>query len=364
MNIAIDVSPLKSGHFLQHRVRGTGFYLENLRSSLEKYYPNNEYIYFTRGEKVSLGVDLVHYPYFEPFFLTLPFNNENKFVVTVHDLTPLVFPNNFPAGLRGKIKWKIQKARLRKAKRIITDSMSSKKDIVKYVGIPEDKVTVVYLAAGEEFRRLETGNLPAGEAGWKSEIKKRYGLPERFVLYVGDVTWNKNLPSLIRAVKIAGVPLVMVGKAISQAEFDKTNPWNQDLLKVQELIKDDGDIFVLGFVEQGELVALYNMATVFAMPSLYEGFGLPILEAMGCGCPVVTSKMGSIPEIAGEAAYYVDAYNISDIALGLERVFNDAKLQKKLSEKGTAQSKKFSWKKTAEDTVGVYEEAVLRQGSI
>lgn len=351
MNIAIDMSPLKSGNFLQHRVRGTGFYLQNLKNSLEKYYPQNKYTFFTRGENIPQSVNLVHYPYFEPFFLTLPFKNRKKIVVTVHDLTPLVFPSYFPPGIKGKIKWNFQKSRLKKANAIIADSESSKKDIVRFAKVSEDKVSVVYLAAGEEFRIL------FGEARSRSarEIKRKYSLPEKFVLYVGDVTWNKNLPSLIEAAKIAKVSLVLVGKAISDKEFDRANPWNQDLVKVKKLIENDSNIFALGFVSQEDLVAIYNLATVFAMPSFYEGFGLPILEAMSCGCPVVTSKEGSIPEIAGDAAMYVDSYDINSIAAGIKKIFKESSLQKELSKKGIAQAKKFSWKKVVAQTIKVYE---------
>src|SRR3989344_1629182 len=119
MNIALDMSPLKSGHYLQHRVRGTGFYLQNLQASLEKYYPENKYIYFNRGDSLDGDIDVVHYPYFEPFFLTLPLFSKDKKVVTVHDLTPMVFPKNFKVGLRGKVKWQIQKAALKSANVII-----------------------------------------------------------------------------------------------------------------------------------------------------------------------------------------------------------------------------------------------------
>ncbi|MEX2013172.1 MAG: glycosyltransferase family 1 protein [Candidatus Levyibacteriota bacterium] len=364
MNIAIDMSPLRSGNFLQHRVRGTGFYLKNLKNSLGKYYPQNSYTFFSRGEKLHKSIDLVHYPYFEPFFLTLPPKIGSKTVVTVHDLTPLVFPRNFPSGIKGRIKWHFQRSRLKKASAIITDSNSSKRDIVRFTKFPENKIAVVYLAAGEEFKRLKTNDLRL------EEVRRKYNLPSKFALYVGDVTWNKNLPVLIEAAKIAKIPLVMVGKAIVQKEFDKTNPWNQDLVRVQSIIKNQkhsvispqssitSQIFVLGFVPQDDLVVLYNLATVFIIPSLYEGFGLPILEAMSCGCPVVTSKEGSIPEVAGDAALYVDAYDKASITEGIKEVFNSESLRKELSEKGLKQARKFSWKKTAEETVKVYEKVI------
>jgi len=356
MKIAIDASPIKNSELLQHRVRGTGFYIENLSRALLKYFPENKYIFFaqhqngagfTRGEKLPKNIDLVHYPYFEPFFLTLPVFKKYKTVVTVHDLTPLVFKKYFPVGIRGNIKWSIQKLSLKSANAIITDSESSKKDIVKFTGISQDKVRAVYLAASEMFK-------PNKNTLLLHRIKVKYDLPDRFVLYVGDVTWNKNLPRLIEAIKKINVTLVMAGSALVQNDFDRSNAWNQDLLKVQKMVENDKRIIRLGFVPTEDLVSIYNLATVFAMPSLYEGFGLPILEAMSCGCPVVTTKEGSLIEIAGDAAYSVDAYSIDSIVNGIGEVFFSSKVQNGLSEKGLVQAKKFAWKKTAKDTMRIY----------
>lgn len=357
MNIAIDVSPLKTGHYLQHRVRGTGFYLKNLQESLISLKSKETFIPFDRQGKISQKIDLLHIPYFEPFFLTLPTIKKQKTVVTVHDLTPLVFQKYFPPGLKGWLKWFLQKRALKYCDRIITDSISSKNDIAKVVGYPEEKIDVVYLAAGKEFKKLSD----IEKAGtWKEEIKKKYNLPDTFLLYVGDVTWNKNLPRLIEAVKKADTPLVMVGKALTEENFDRSNPWNQDLVKVQELAIDMR-ILRLGFVLGDDLVKLYNLATAFIMPSIYEGFGLPILEAMACGCPVITSKEGSIPEVAGDAAYYVDAYDENTIADGIRNVIGNYQLRKELSSKGITQCSKFSWEKTAEETLKVYEKVLQGQ---
>jgi len=352
MKIALDMSPLKSGHYLQHRVRGTGFYLQNLKASLEKYYPENKYIYFNRGDSLEKDIDIVHYPYFEPFFLTLPVFSKNKKIVTVHDLTPLVFPDHFKSGLKGNLKWQIQKKGLRNADAIITDSESSKRDIIKYVDIDSAKIKVVYLAAGEEFKIIQNSESII------QNLRKKYNLPEKFILYVGDATWNKNLPRLIEAVSKINVSLVMVGKALIDNEIDTQNPWNKNLVVVQKLAEENKNVFRLGFVSSRDLVALYNAATLFVMPSIYEGFGLPILEAMSCGCPVVASKGGSLAEVVETAGKYVDPYDIASIAKGISEIFNDSNLQKELSQKGIIQSKKFTWSKTARETMDIYKSVV------
>lgn len=336
MKIAIDISPLQTGH----KVRGVGFYLEHLKNSLVKYFPENEYVFFQRGEKLADDVEVVHFPYFEPFFLARPIYNKFKTVVTIHDLTPIVFPSLFPRGIKGELKWYMQKLALKKANAIITDSKNSKEDVVRFVGVRESKVKVVYLAAGEQFKKIKA--------------KNKFNLPDKFVLYVGDVTPNKNLPRLLDAAKELKIPLVMVGKNLVNEEYDKTNPWNVDLNRVHELAEGDKNIMRLGFVSDEDLVSIFNLATVFCMPSIYEGFGLPILEAQACGCPVITTKEGSLKEVAGNSAFIVDAFNVESIKEGIKKVFSDEKLQKELSEKGFLNSQKFSWKKTAQETINAY----------
>ncbi len=346
MKIAIDVSPLTTGHYLAHRVRGTGFYLTNLKDALLKYFPENEYVFFKRGDKLSSNIDIIHYPYFEPYFITLPHFGLSKSTVTVHDLTPLVFKSHFPAGIKGNAKWQIQKRSLKKAGAIITDSESSKKDIIEYVGVDSAKVNVVYLSAADHFKPK-----PDSE---KNKIIKKFSLPENFALYVGDATWNKNLPGLIEAFNQTDYFLVIVGKAFENKNFDKDNPWNQSLKKAQDLAEKNKRIITLGFVSDEDLASLYNAALLFTMPSFYEGFGLPVLEAMQSGCPVVISDKGSLKEIAGEAAVYVDPYEADSIKKGIEKLMSDSSLRKKLSEKGIERAKKFSWRETAINTVEVY----------
>lgn len=347
MNISIDVSPLESGH----KVRGTGFYLHHLKDTLLRYYPDNNYNFFISSGNNNKS-DIVHYPYFEPFQITLPYHKTTKTVVTVHDLIPLVYPHQFPAGIKGLFKWKVQKAMLRNTDAIITDSEASKRDIVRITGIDAVRIHVVYLAAGDEFNVME-------KDGRKKEIMRKYSLPERFVLYVGDVTWNKNLPNLIAAIKKLNITLVLAGKALSEDVYDSYNPWNNDLVKVRKQTQNDNRFIRLGYVPQEDLVSLYQCATLLAMPSIYEGFGLPVIEAMQSGCPVVTTKAGSLWEVAGEAALFVNPMDIESITDGIGKVYFSDSMQNKLSKKGISQAKKFSWKKTAKETIAVYNQVLI-----
>lgn len=347
MKIAIDIAPISEKNISGHKVRGVGSYITSLKDSLTRHDKNNVYTFFSRRKDIPRDIDLVHYPYFEPFFLSLPLFKKARTVVTVHDLTPIVFPKDFPAGIKGFLKWQIQKIALKNVDAIITDSIASKNDIISILGIAKDKVSVVYLAAGDRFKIIQNSESKI------QNLRKKYNLPEKFGLYVGDATANKNLPRLIDAIIDSNVPLVMVGKALSETATH-TNPWNRDLVIVQKKIKNNPLFFPIGFVSNEDLVLFYNCATFLIMPSLYEGFGLPILEAMKCGSPVITTKEGSIPEIAGDSAFYVDAYSVTNISEGVKKVFNSEIVRNDLSKKGLVQASKFSWKKTAEETVKVY----------
>jgi glycosyltransferase involved in cell wall biosynthesis len=171
---------------------------------------------------------------------------------------------------------------------------------------------------------------------------------------VGDVTPNKNLPRIIEAINKTNYNLVIVGKAFANEDFDRENVWNKDLKKAKELSLGSKKIVSLGFVEDSDLVKIYNIASTLVMPSLYEGFGLPILEAMQSGCPVITSKRGSLGEVGMDAALYVDPLSVDSIASGINKVMGDANLRKSLSQAGIKNAKKFTWEKTAIETYDVY----------
>lgn len=345
MKVLIDVSPLETVH--QHR--GIGAYTKSLVNALKAREDENEYV-FSRGEKLLKNVDLVHYPWFDLFQLTLPLEKPYPTVVTVHDVIPLLFPQQYPKGARGWLKFRVQKFSLNQARAVITDSENSKTDIVRTLSFPEKKIFVVPLAPASIFKKLKGSE-------WKDKVRKKYKLPEKFALYVGDVNWNKNVVGLVRAAKKAKIPLVIVGKQAASKDFDRTHPENQPLVELQELI--DEDVILTGFVPESDLVEIYNLASLYAQPSFYEGFGLPPLEAMACLVPVVASKRASLPEVLGEAAVFVEPGDYNKIASGIRKVLNlSAEERERLIKKGQKQAAKYSWRKVADETVAVYHQAL------
>lgn len=352
MNIGIDISKIGKENLSKHKIRGSGSYIDGLIEHVPKIDRNNKYIIID-GEVRLTEIDVFHYPYFEPFFLSLPVRVNKPSVVTVHDLIPLVFPDKFPAGIKGKLRWRVQKLALANKTLIVTDSQASRKDIIKIAGIKEAKIRVVYLAASETFTKLPDSL----RLEKKREIVKKYSLPENFLLYVGDATWNKNLVGIANSIKRTDTKIVMVGKALVRNHYDKGNLWNNELLEFQRITENDKRFYLTGFVDQKDLNSLYNLARALIMPSFYEGFGLPVLEAMQAGCPVITSNKGSLKEVGGEAVYYVDPYSIDSISEGIEQLINNEMLRNSLSEKGLIQAKKFTWKDFAEEMETLYKYA-------
>lgn len=331
MKIAINTLPLNSGH----KNRGIGIYTKNLIDNLTKFDKNNQYFFFKNINELN-NIDLVHYPFFDPFFLTLPIRKKFPTIVTVHDLTPIIFSKYYPRGIKGEIKLQIQKFSLKASAHIITDSQNSKKDIEKILKINPDKISVVYLAVSENFKPLEKGR-------WTSEIKNKYNLSKNFILYVGDVNYNKNLPNLFKAFSSMNndLDLVLVGESFKNpAVFERSHlPPNSK---------------ILGYVPQEDLIKIYNHAKLLCLPSLYEGFGLPVLEALSCGCQVVTSQNSSLPEIGGQAVFYIDPFSKEDIINKINLALNKPKDKKIL----LSQANKFSWQDTIRNTVKAYEKAL------
>lgn len=306
-----------------------------------------EQIGFPRAARKA-GVDLAHVPYFGPaLFPRVPT------VVTIHDLIPLILP-----AYRGspKVRAYTQLASFaaRRAQAIIADSVASRRDIVRLLGIPEDKVRVIYLAADERFQ-------PVTEPDQLNAVRARFGLPDQFVLYLGGFDLRKNVPNLLHAyTKVArgmgpDCALIIAGRPPSE-----TSPLFPD---VQQLVNDlDLADYVdfIGEVDEQDKPALYTLATCFAWPSWYEGFGLPVLEAMACGTPVVAGNRGSLPEIVGDAGFLVEPADTNRMAGAIIASVIDEPLRREHRAKGLAQAAKFSWQKCAAETVEVYRHVLQR----
>lgn len=317
---------------LGNAFRGAGFYAERLFAALKKRADIKiSWESFRFLPAVYRQYDLVHFPYFDEYFFTLPPLLPKKSVVSILDCTKLKFKEHFPVGPRGKIAWAWQKKRANKATAVVTISKSAKNDIETYFAIPASRISVTYLAADPVFKPSKT---------------KR----DNFVLYVGGVNWNKNLPTLIRACQKIKVNLVLVGKEFLAQDVDFSNVENQPLKEILKLIKNDSTIKTPGFIPTNDLVKIYNRAKVYVQPSVYEGFGLPVLEALSCGTPVICGSNGSLPEIAGDAATYADVTSVNDLAEKISNV--------EVTGKEVVQANKFSWEKTAAETVKVYEKVL------
>lgn len=345
MKVIIDISPLRTGH----KTRGIGVYTRELIEALHAVDKKNQYILTTKSEEIK-NADIIHYPYFDLFFHTLPIIKKAKTVVTIHDIIPLIFPRDFQVGIRGKINLAFQKLALRNVDAIITDSQNSKKDILDYFAFEDHMVDVIYLAASSEFKPQSSSEI--------LRIKKKYQLPHNFILYVGDVNPNKNLVRLLEAFKKVlkekpDINLVLIGRA-----------FREDIVEVRLIKAKIAQLVLLNQVKiladipldpAKDLVAVYNAAACYVQPSLYEGFGLPIIEAFACGTPVVAGQSSSIPELVGDSAILVNPNSYSDIASGLIKVLSLNKKQKsQMIKKGIEQAGKFSWNKTAQQTINVY----------
>lgn len=269
-----------------------------------------------------------------------------KIVVTIHDLIPLLYPELVPFRYRVLFRTLIKKAAER-SKKVLTVSHSSKKDIIELLGINSDRVVVIYEAGHTQSPSILDKTTP-------DQIRERFKLCGRYILFVGVIEPKKNIPTLIKAFKLlkrngggGDIKLVIAG---GKGWF-----YDQVFTCVEELGLKNEVIFT-GFVSKEDLYQLYNGAELFVFPSLYEGFGLPPLEAMACGTPVVCSNTGSLPEVVGDAGIFVDPMDLNGWVEAMRGVLNNPSLQARMVEKGLERAKQFSWKKTAEETLKVYHE--------
>lgn len=334
---------------LGHKYRGTGTYTKRLYQALKKHSEVDISLVNTKDNLEEF--DLVHYPYFDPFFLTLPLIKKKPTVVTVHDLIPRQYPKFFPPGIKGLLKWQIQKLALRRSTAVITVSYASKEDIMRFTGISEDKIHVIYLGVGGEFKVIKSEE-------FLENVRSKLKLPREFILYVGDVNYNKNIPGLIKAFNIVNksrlsLHLVLVGNG-----FVTPSAQLAEILHLINGLRIGDKVYRLGHVTTSDLVGVYNLAKVYLQPSLAEGFGLPVLEAMACGCPVVASNLSSLREIIGNAAIKLNPYNIEEIADNIARILSNDLFQRELIEKGLNRAKLFSWEKSAKETLQIYKSII------
>jgi glycosyltransferase involved in cell wall biosynthesis len=361
--------------FLGTRAAGVETYVRNLIRSLAATDPETEYILYTQsslpdslipgtermrrvvvpcrrdGSRVPFAfsrvlaharLDVVHEQTMAPFLFGAPF------VVTVHDLYHEHYPQYYPARALARTRL-YARITLHRAAAIIADSEFSKQDIVRFHGIAPHKVTVAHLAADPLFR-------PIHDDGPLAAVRARYGTGERFVLFVGALKSTKNLSTVIEAyVRLRRADatrhrLVLVGG---------TTAWlKEDIFAAARASGYSDEIVFTGYVPDDDLVALYNAADIFVSPSLFEGFGLPPLEAMACGTPVVTSNTTSLPEVVGDAALMVDPLDAEALAGAMSAVLADDALRAQLSRQGLERAATFSWEATARTVLGVYRDVV------
>lgn len=362
--------------FIDDSLGGIGIYTNNLIQQLNeidkfnKYYlihgvSKNTQIYKTNEEilikKYSLSkgsrsiwryfsaplklknmnqLDIVHDTY---EIGTLSFKTPFKKIITVHDLSPFLFPEMF-SSLTVLLHKLLFSKTLQSVDKIITVSECSKRDLVTYFSIPEDKIKVIFNGVDPKFKPLNKEDV--------NEFLKKYNLNFPFILFVGTLEPRKNLSTLFKAYyqlkkKNINHKLVIAGK----------KGWKyQEIFETVNKLNLKNDIIFTDYIPENDLPALYNAADVFVYPSIYEGFGLPPLEAMACGTPVVTSNISSLPEVVGNAGITVDPKDIDMLATSLYEVLTNDSLMKEMTKKGLERAKLFSWRSCAVETLKVYQE--------
>jgi glycosyltransferase involved in cell wall biosynthesis len=301
-----------------------------------------EQIAFARASRLAHAA-LAHIPYFAP-----PLFSAARTVVTIHDLIPLLLPA-YHGSLCVQAYTRLVSAGARRADAVIADSECSKRDIVRHLGIDAARVHVVYLAAGAEYA-------PVADL---TGIRRKYGLPVKYLLYLGGYDQRKNVRVLIEAfarlseIYTAGYRLVFAGVNLGVDSILFPNP--QRLARQAGL--PEGAIQYLGWVDEGDKPALYSGADAFLFASLYEGFGLPPLEAMACGAPVISSSASSLPEVVGDAGLSVSPEDVAGWAEAIRTVLTDDARRATMRERGLARAKEFSWDRAARETLAVYQAA-------
>lgn len=336
---------------------GIGLYTANLLRALRQVAAYHEYIELAWGRPHDLRtdqriywqqwalprrakkarVDILHVPGFDaPFFKPCPV------VLTVHDLIGQIFPRNLPPVSRFYWSFWLPYS-IRWANVVIADSECTKKDLIRCTGIPPERVHVVYLGVDTSFQ-------PVQDIRALEEVRGKYGLPKEFILYVGTIEPRKGLDILLAA----------YGMLVNEIPYDlviagKLGWYTGSLFQLVEVYKLGRRVHFTGYIADDDLPKLYNLAALFVYPSRYEGFGLPPLEAMACGVPVVCSNAASLPEVVGDAAYVVPPDAPELLAAAIRQVLEDKQLQAAMRSKGLERARRFTWEETARRTIAIYE---------
>ena len=264
-------------------------------------------------------------------------------VVSIMDLAFIFYPETFKKRDLYQLKSWTQYS-VKKASKVIGISQSTKDDIIKQYSLSSKKVEVVYPGIKEPNKENKENSM--------KELEKKYDIHGRYILFVGTLQPRKNIVKLIKAFKIVSAKFGDLGLVI----IGKKGWMYEDILEAPKKEEIEGKVKFLDFVEDADLPSFYKNAECFVLPSLYEGFGLPVVEAMQYGCPVLTSNVSSLPEAGGDAALYFDPYDEKDIASKIEEVLSDNLLREKMKSKGFEQVKKFNWEKSARQVLDILEE--------
>jgi glycosyltransferase involved in cell wall biosynthesis len=294
------------------------------------------------------GVDLLHVPSpFAPTPCSVPL------VATIHDIGPFLYPTALPTRMRIRYKRQFRRT-VREASRIITVSRITYSALGIYAGVDQAKARVIHNGVSERFK-------PVKDAKVLAAARSRHSLPERYAFWVGDFRPEKNLIFLIQAwarlrERVKDVPvLVLAGRK------------RGDFRKVHDEVRKHGlekVVMFSGFIPDDDLPAVYSAASVFVFPSLYEGFGLPPLEAMACGTPCVVSNSSSLPEVTGSAALLFNPTSREGFSECMSKVLTESELSESMRQAGLRQAALFSWKQAAEETLQVYREAIADPGNV
>ncbi len=292
-----------------------------------------------------LGLHLLHVPYWgSPLRPTMPT------VVTVHDIIPLLLPA-YRGGPLVRAYTRLAAAAARRAAFVLTDSLASQQDIVRHLGVPAHRVRAVPLAADPRFR-------PPTDVALLTTVRQKYRLPDRYLLYLGGFDRRKNVPLVLQAFArlLAELPparLVLAGRLPLQ-----DSDFFPDPRRIAQALSLGDAVQFIGWVPEDEKPALYASAVAFVFPSHYEGFGLPPLEAMACGTPVIGSTAASLPEVIGDGGLLVAPDDAAGLAGAMSRLWRDDALRAALSQQALAQAAGFSWPRVARETQAVYEQVI------